>query len=150
MDSSPAKRPHHAHYSAGVVPVRRVPGGWRLLLLRSFHNWDFPKGGIEAGETPLQAALRETLEEAALDDLRFNWGEQYLETGPYGSRRKVARYYIAETFQEQITLPDSPELGRPEHEEWRWVDFSAAERMLPPRLQPILAWVRQVLEGPPA
>lgn len=29
-------------------------------------HWDLPKGGIHAGETPLQAALRETCEETSL------------------------------------------------------------------------------------
>jgi 8-oxo-dGTP pyrophosphatase MutT (NUDIX family) len=141
--SSPARR--HP-FSAGVVPARRDINGWRLLLLRSFQNWDFPKGGVEAGETPLQAAIRETLEEADLSDLAFDWGEDYIETGPYGSRKKVARYYLARTERLHIILPESPGLGRPEHDEWRWVDIERAARMLPPRLQPVLDWVRQRLK----
>jgi 8-oxo-dGTP pyrophosphatase MutT (NUDIX family) len=136
---------HLAPFSAGVVPIRRVGNHWRVLLLRSFQNWDFPKGGVEAGETPLQAAIRETLEEADLSDLEFHWGEEFIETGPYGKRRKVARYYLAETKRIDIILPISPELGRPEHDEWRWVDFDKATRMLPPRLQPVLAWARRHL-----
>jgi 8-oxo-dGTP pyrophosphatase MutT (NUDIX family) len=134
-------------FSAGVVPARRDANGWRLLLLRSFQNWDFPKGGVEAGETPLEAAIRETLEEADLSDLSFDWGEDYIETGPYGSRKKVARYYLARTERLHIILPVSPDLGRPEHDEWRWVDIDRAARMLPPRLQPVLDWVRRHLEG---
>jgi 8-oxo-dGTP pyrophosphatase MutT (NUDIX family) len=141
---------HRHPFSAGVVPVRLEDSGWRLLLLRSYQNWDFPKGGVEAGETPLQAAIRETREEADLSDLTFDWGEDYIETGPYGSRKKVARYYLARTERQRIILPVSPELGRPEHEEWRWVDMERAARMLPPRLQPVLDWVRQRLESPTA
>jgi 8-oxo-dGTP pyrophosphatase MutT (NUDIX family) len=132
-------------FSAGVVVARRDSGGWRLLVLRAYRNWDFPKGMVEPGETPLAAAIRETAEEAAIGDLAFRWGEDYCETAPYG-RGKVARYYLAETQQASVTLPVSPELGRPEHDEWRWVDFDAAERLLPPRLQPILAWARKRLE----
>ena len=147
MTQNRAHSSHHSPFSAGVVPVRRESDGWRLLLLRSYHNWDFPKGGVEAGETPFEAALRETLEEAGLNDLVFHWGEIFLETAPYGSRKKVARYYLAETVEDVIVLPISPDLGRPEHEEWRWVDFSLAARMLPPRLQPILAWARQILKA---
>lgn len=126
-------------FSAGVIVVRREAGGWRLLLLRAYRSWDFPKGGVEPGETPLAAALRETAEEAAVTDLAFRWGETYCETAPYRGG-KVARYYLAETSQRAITLPVSPELGRPEHHEWRWVSVAEAGRLLPPRLQPILAW----------
>ena len=131
-------------FSAGVVVVRQHDDGWRLLVLRAYRNWDFPKGGVEPGETPLDAAIRETAEEAAISDLAFRWGEGYCETAPYG-RGKVARYYLAETMQTHITLPVSPELGRPEHDEWRWVGFDEAGRLLPPRLQPVLAWARKQL-----
>ena len=133
-------------FSAGVVVVRRENSGWLLLVLRAYRNWDFPKGGLEPGEAPLDAAIRETAEEAAISDLAFRWGEGYYETAPYG-RGKVARYYLAETVQQVITLPVSPELGRPEHDEWRWVRFGEAERLLPPRLQPILTWAKKQLEA---
>ena len=133
-------------FSAGVVVARRDPGGWHLLVLRAYRNWDFPKGTVESGETPLDAAIRETAEEAGISDLAFRWGEGYCETAPY-RRGKVARYYLAETTQEFISLPISLELGRPEHDEWRWVRFDEAERLLPPRLQPILAWARKQLEA---
>jgi 8-oxo-dGTP pyrophosphatase MutT (NUDIX family) len=127
-----------------VVVARRDIGGWRLLVLRAYRNWDFPKGMVEPGEAPLDAAIRETAEEAAISDLAFRWGEGFCETAPYG-RGKVARYYLAETAKQAITLPVSPELGRPEHDEWRWVSFDEAGRLLPPRLQPILAWARKQL-----
>ncbi|MBS1211356.1 MAG: hypothetical protein H6R19_3754 [Proteobacteria bacterium] len=133
-------------FSAGVVVARRDHGGWLLLVLRSYRNWDFPKGMVEPGETPLDAAIRETAEEAAVSELDFHWGEGYCETAPY-RHGKVARYYLAETTQTRITLPVSQELGRPEHDEWRWVDFDEAERLLPPRLQHILAWARKQLEA---
>jgi 8-oxo-dGTP pyrophosphatase MutT (NUDIX family) len=129
-----------------VVVARRVDGGWRLLVLRAYRNWDFPKGRVESGEAPLDAAIRETAEEAAISDLVFHWGEVYCETAPYRSG-KVARYYLAETAQASVTLLVSPELGRPEHDEWRWVNYDEAEDLLPPRLQPILAWARQRLGG---
>ena len=133
-------------FSAGVVVARRENSGWRLLVLRAYRNWDFPKGMVEPGEAPLDAAIRETAEEAGISDLAFRWGEGYCETAPYG-RGKVARYYLAETEQVRITLPVSPELGRPEHDEWRWASLDEAERVLPPRLQPVLAWARRQLDA---
>jgi len=44
-------------------------------------------------------------------------------------------------------LPISPKLGIPEHHEWRRVSFDEAEKLLPPRLQPILAWARKQLQA---
>ncbi len=126
--------------SAGVVVVRRAPQGWQLLVLRAYRNWDFPKGLIEPGEAPFSAAVREAREETGIEDLAFRWGEDYRETEPY-ARNKVARYYLAETNADRLTLPVSPELGRPEHHEYRWVDFTDALRLLPPRLLPVFRWV---------
>jgi 8-oxo-dGTP pyrophosphatase MutT (NUDIX family) len=130
--------------SAGVIPARRTPDGWKLLILRAYRKWDFPKGRIDPGEEPLAAAKREAAEEAALTDLELPFGEIYRDTAPYAGG-KIARYYLAVTGQQRITLPVSPELGRPEHHEGRWVNLDEAARLLPPRLQPVLSWVREVL-----
>ena len=125
--------------SAGVVVVRRGPVGWLFLMLRAYRNWDFPKGMVEAGEDPLAAARREVREETLIADLELEWGEVYRETGPYG-QRKIARYYLAATRTEQVTLPVSSELGRPEHDEWRWLERDAAFALASARLQPIVHW----------
>lgn len=132
--------------SAGIVVLRRCPAGWRVLLLRAFRNWDFPKGLIAAGEDPLAAALREAREETGLTDLGFPWGHAFRETEPYAGG-KIARFYIAETRTEYIELPVSPELGRPEHHEWRWVSFDEAREFLAPRLRYIVGWAESVSTG---
>jgi 8-oxo-dGTP pyrophosphatase MutT (NUDIX family) len=57
--------------SAGCMACRHGNGGWRILVLRAYRNWDFPKGTLEPGETPLAAAIREVKEETALEGLEF-------------------------------------------------------------------------------
>lgn len=51
--------------SCGIVVV--APGPELLLChVTGQRQWDLPKGGIHAGESPLDAALRETEEECGL------------------------------------------------------------------------------------
>ncbi len=138
--SSRAKR------AAGAVVFRRTANGVRLLLLRAYANWDFPKGMLEPGEDELDCARREVEEETGLCELDFPFGDEFRETLPYANG-KIARYYLAETDEAEIELPHSPALGRPEHDEWRWVSFAEAEDLLPPRLALVLDWAHAKITG---
>jgi bis(5'-nucleosidyl)-tetraphosphatase len=116
----------------------------KYLLLRAYRNWDFPKGLVEAGEQPIDAALREVREETTLDDLSFDWGMAFMDTGPY-NKGKISRYYIARSKETHITLPVNPELGVPEHHEARWVDYQRALDMVTPRLTPVVCWAYRII-----
>lgn len=130
--------------SCGVVVVRRDPEDWKTLMLRAYRNWDFPKGIREAGESSLDAAIREVGEETGIRDLDFAWGENFMDTGPY-SRGKVARYYIAATRQVAIEMGISPETGQPEHHEARWFTFDEAWDITSPRVRDVVQWARNVI-----
>jgi 8-oxo-dGTP pyrophosphatase MutT (NUDIX family) len=132
--------------SAGVVVVSRPDDDWRVLLLRVYNYWDCPKGVVEPGEDPLVAARREVREETTLDELDFHWGEDYFETAPY-SGNKVARYYLAGSENPRVELPVNPQLGRPEHHEFRWLRFSDALKLVVPRITDVLAWARARVES---
>ena len=89
--------------SAGVIPIRRTPGGWHILVLRAYKNWDFPKGLVEPGEDPIDTAKREAIEETGLTDLEFPFGGAYRpgsakcpsEVGSGQSERPCARIQLA-------------------------------------------------------
>ncbi len=130
--------------SCGAVILRDTPDGRRVLMLRVFRHWDFPKGLMEAGETPKQTALREVREESGISELEFPWGDVHIDTGPY-SRGKVARYYLARTAVDKVELLPSPDTGRPEHSEYRWLSFPQARRLAAPRVAAVLDWAEQQL-----
>jgi 8-oxo-dGTP pyrophosphatase MutT (NUDIX family) len=134
-------------WSAGVIVVRKESGQWKFLFLRAYKNWDFPKGAVEPGEDPLEAAVREANEEAGIHDLTFPWGNVHKETEPYRSGgKKVARYYLAATSQSRVTFSVNPEIGKPEHHEYRWLPYEAVRELAPERLLPIIDWANGIIE----
>ena len=139
----------HKLMSCGAVILRDTPAGLRVLMLRVFRHWDFPKGLMEAGETPKETALREVQEESGIAELEFPWGDIHIDTGPY-SRGKIARYYLARTSQEKVELLPSPDTGRPEHSEYRWLGFSQARRLATPRVAAVLDWAEVNVVGAPS
>ncbi len=141
-----AAAPHR--FSSGVVVVNVARRELKFLLLRAYRNWDFPKGLVEEGEEPRDAALREVREETTLDDLSFDWGLSFMDTGPY-NKGKISRYYIARSKNTHIQLPVNPELGRPEHHEARWLTFDQTLALVSPRLQPVVRWAHAIINHQP-
>lgn len=131
--------------SFGIIPIAFPQQGPPLfLVLRAYRNWDFPKGGAERGETPLETATRELAEETGIRDFALPWGTVSMDTLPYAGG-KVATYYPARVLKQPLTLPPNPELGRPEHDEYRWVPYAEARVLLPPRLTALLDWAQRMI-----
>jgi 8-oxo-dGTP pyrophosphatase MutT (NUDIX family) len=66
------KRRTDVEVSAGGIVFRLTDGGTQYLLIKdSYDNWGFPKGHLENGETPADAAARETAEETGLSGLEL-------------------------------------------------------------------------------
>ena len=138
--------------SAGIVPVRKVDGEYIFLLLRAFKTfYDFPKGRVEEGEDPLDAAIRETLEEASItkDELEFNWGTDSHTTKPFNGHqgKKVGQYFVAETTKKNIILPVNPELGKPEHDGFQWVTYAEGQQITNYRIGGVLKWANDKVKG---
>lgn len=92
-------------HSAGVIPYRiREDQVYEYLILHSATvrnpraRWEFPKGGVEAGETTREAAAREFHEETSLVDWDFHEGFERRLSYTYIRRgRKVIKtvtYYV--------------------------------------------------------
>jgi len=123
--------------SAGIILVNFKTKN--VLCLRSYNNWDFPKGGLDEGETHLAAAIRELEEETG-----YNESDIHLMSAPpvsttYGSGKnaKTATFYFAilTNTEKSPILPVNPEIGKPEHDEWRWVSLHQLYDFVPARLK---------------
>jgi bis(5'-nucleosidyl)-tetraphosphatase len=124
--------------SAGVIVFHRSDDGCRFLLLLSRLTrrplWEFPKGGVDAGETLSDAALRELREETGLApaDIRIvpEWQhrEEYRFTSGKGDARVLVRkevtYFLAESTSTEITL------SAHEASQFAWLSFDDATRKL--------------------
>lgn len=132
--------------SAGCVVLRDTAAGWRYLLLRCYKLWDFPKGLVEADESPLEAALREVAEETSLRGLELHWGAAYRDTEIY-AKGKVARYFLALSRSGEVILGVNPVLGHAEHHQFVWAEYERARVLLPARLTPIIEWAHAEVEG---
>jgi bis(5'-nucleosidyl)-tetraphosphatase len=92
--------------SCGVVPVHVTPDGdVRFLLLHSGQvrnpkaTWEFPKGGVEPGESEEETALRECMEETGLTQVSLVPGYRAIDVYVFhreGSRiKKWVIYFLA-------------------------------------------------------
>jgi 8-oxo-dGTP pyrophosphatase MutT (NUDIX family) len=133
--------------SAGVVVVHHDGQYYRLLALRSFDHWDFPKALVPAGVDPLQTALDELQDGTGIADPALHWGEDYRETVAFGDGR-VSRYYLAQASDSDVVLRVPPGEAAEDYG-YRWVTVEEAEDLLPPRLAIVLEWVVARLAGGP-
>ena len=110
--------------SAGSVVVNR---GKFLLLHYPQGHWDFPKGGIERGETEMQAARRELQEETGIRAIRIIPG--FRETMTYTYQRngrlstKTVIFFLAQTPEERVRLSH-------EHVGFMWLSYKDAMQRL--------------------
>jgi 8-oxo-dGTP pyrophosphatase MutT (NUDIX family) len=133
--------------SSGAVPVRFQKGQWEFLILRTYSYWDFPKGMVEAGENPWEAALREVFEETGLLLLDTPWGQDFFETGSYG-KGKVARYYLVRSLEDkEILLSPNPVTGIIEHHDYKWLPYPEARKRMVPRVQEVIDWAFHKLQS---
>jgi predicted NUDIX family NTP pyrophosphohydrolase len=149
--------------SAGVLLFRARNGGTEVLLIRPggpfWRNrdvgaWMIPKGAIEPGETPEQAALREFEEETGTR----------LEAAPFpllkirqAGGKQVEAFVLegdldaANVRSNECEIEWPPRSGRrmlyPEVVEARWMTLAEAREMMLPSQLPLIDALEQKLRG---
>ena len=121
--------------SAGLIPIRYrnddpAADEPQLLLLYNhfFEEWQFPRGGVEAGESDLNCARREFAIETGLPILRTHGNcpkalEFNVNIRGYDIRRTII-YYLAEIGAGTVRL------GHDNHSECRWCSLEEARDLL--------------------
>jgi bis(5'-nucleosidyl)-tetraphosphatase len=127
--------------SAGVIPFR-IEGDQEPLYLvlhsATVRNprakWEFPKGGMEPGETPKETAAREFQEETGLLDWSFRDGFERDLSYTYIRRgRKVIKtvtYYLAEVRDISPLTRSIEHVDDPFGHWCYWGNFSQITRLL--------------------
>jgi bis(5'-nucleosidyl)-tetraphosphatase len=57
----------------------------------------------------------------------------------------VARWFIAENKVKDLILPINPAIGKAEHNEYRWLSYEEAGRVVGARIQAVLDWAKQTI-----
>jgi 8-oxo-dGTP pyrophosphatase MutT (NUDIX family) len=110
--------------AAGGLVVRRAGGLLQVAVVHRpvQHDWSFPKGKLEAGETFESAALREVREETGMVCrlLRFIGHTEYVDRK---GRPKAVAYWIMASEGGSFTPNE-------EVDELRWLHLQDATRLL--------------------
>lgn len=108
--------------SAGGLIISWIDGEQKMLMVRNKQGYVFPKGHIEDGESPEQAALREVREETGYVDLQIvqKLGVIHRRPGETNST-----YSIKDIMMFLIDLKSNKRLTDFE-ESCDWLSFNAA------------------------
>ena len=94
---------------AAAIPVCRTPDGTLQVCLirrRQAGSWGIPKGFLDPGDTPAEAALREAYEEAGINGRIVGEAVGTYTYSKAGSRYTVA-VFVMEVSEEERTWPEA-------------------------------------------
>lgn len=135
--------------SCGFLIVRGQPID-SFLLLRHPRRWDLPKGHVDDGETELECALRELLEETGIPkelvevDPDFLFENRYLVNQKrYGGKGLVEKKLLV--YLGRLLGP--VDIVLTEHNGYEWFAWNPPHKIQNLTIDPLLASVDRHLHG---
>ena len=112
--------------SCGAIVYRKFHGNTEILLINHINSGhcSFPKGHVEKGETEVETAHREILEETSIDVIIDPTFRETVTYSPKKDTTKVVVYFLAKAKNVDF-VPQEDEIA-----EIRWVDISHATNVL--------------------
>lgn len=108
--------------SCGAIVYRKYHGNTEILLIRHINSghWSFPKGHVEKGETELQTAHREVLEETNIDILIDPTFRHTVSYSPKKDTHKEVVYFIGKARNTNF-IPQEEEIA-----DIKWIEIDRA------------------------
>ncbi|NMB30082.1 MAG: NUDIX domain-containing protein [Clostridiales bacterium] len=112
--------------SCGAIVYRKFHGNTEILLIKHINSghWSFPKGHVEPGETEVETAQREVMEETGIDVLLY---PTFRETVTYYPKRDIFKevvYFLAKAKNYDFVAQED------EIAEIRWAEIDLAIQLL--------------------
>ena len=127
----------HYRLNAGIVVFNKAR---KVLLCRRNDvkdSWQFPQGGIDKGETPKEAAVRELREETSVvsvkfiealpQPLKYDFPDNIKQRHPerhYDGQEQYWHLFLFEGNDDEINLKTE----EPEFRSYEWVDIMTAPK----------------------
>ena len=112
--------------SCGAIVYRKFHGNTEILLIKHVNSghWSFPKGHVEFGETEVETAQREIMEETGIDVIIDSSFRETVSYSPKCGTQKVVVYFLAKAKNSDY-IPQEEEIA-----DIKWVEIGRAQSVL--------------------
>ena len=112
--------------SCGAIVYRKFHGNTEILLIKHVNSghWSFPKGHVELGETEVETAQREILEETGIEVIIDSSFRETVTYSPKKGTQKIVVYFLAKAKGYDF-IPQPDEIA-----DIKWVEIGRAQSVL--------------------